>query len=47
MKQNLPIALDAPDLVATAPIGSSRILWAKIEAVIGMIALCSRQSWRC
>ena len=29
---------DAPDLVATAPIGSRRILWAKIEAVIGMIA---------
>jgi ABC-2 type transport system permease protein len=28
---------DAPDLVATAPIGSRRILWAKIEAVIGMI----------
>jgi ABC-2 type transport system permease protein len=30
---------DAPDLVATAPIAASRILWAKIEAVIGMIAL--------
>ena len=29
---------DAPDLVATAPIASRRILWAKIEAVIGMIA---------
>jgi ABC-2 type transport system permease protein len=30
---------DAPDLVATAPISAHRILWAKIEAVIGMIAL--------
>ena len=30
---------DAPDLVATAPIASTRIVWAKIEAVIGMIAL--------
>jgi ABC-2 type transport system permease protein len=30
---------DAPDLVATAPITAHRILWAKIEAVIGMIAL--------
>jgi ABC-2 type transport system permease protein len=30
---------DAPDLVATAPISSQRILWAKIEAVIGVIAL--------
>jgi hypothetical protein len=30
---------DAPDLVATAPITSHRILWAKVEAVIGMIAL--------
>jgi ABC-2 type transport system permease protein len=30
---------DAPDLVATAPIAASRVLWAKIEAVIGMIAL--------
>jgi ABC-2 type transport system permease protein len=30
---------DAPDLVATAPIAAPRILWAKIEAVIGMIAL--------
>ena len=29
---------DAPDLIATAPITSRRILWAKIEAVIGMIA---------
>jgi ABC-2 type transport system permease protein len=30
---------DAPDLVATAPITLQRILLAKIEAVIGMIAL--------
>jgi ABC-2 type transport system permease protein len=30
---------DAPDLVATAPITSRRILMAKVEAVIGMIAL--------
>jgi ABC-2 type transport system permease protein len=30
---------DAPDLVATAPITAHRVLWAKIEAVIGMIAL--------
>jgi len=30
---------DAPDLVATAPITPHRILWAKIEAGIGMIAL--------
>ena len=30
---------DAPDLVATAPIAAHRVLWAKIEAVIGMIAL--------
>ena len=30
---------DAPDLVATAPITADRILAAKIEAVIGMIAL--------
>ncbi len=30
---------DAPDLVATAPIAAPRIVWAKIEAVIGMIAL--------
>jgi len=30
---------DAPDLVATAPIATHRILAAKIEAVIGMIAL--------
>jgi ABC-2 type transport system permease protein len=30
---------DAPDLVATAPIAARRIVWAKIEAVIGTIAL--------
>jgi ABC-2 type transport system permease protein len=30
---------DAPDLVSTAPIAGKRILLAKIEAVIGMIAL--------
>jgi ABC-2 type transport system permease protein len=30
---------DAPDLVATAPISAQRIIWAKIEAVIGTIAL--------
>jgi ABC-2 type transport system permease protein len=30
---------DAPDLVATAPVASSCVLRAKIEAVIGMIAL--------
>ena len=30
---------DAPDLVATAPIAAHRVLWAKIEAVIGAIAL--------
>jgi len=30
---------DAPDLVATAPIVARRIILAKIEAVIGMIAL--------
>ncbi len=30
---------DAPDLVATAPIGSSAILRAKVEAVMGCIAL--------
>ena len=30
---------DAPDFVATAPITPKRVLWAKIEAVIGMIAL--------
>jgi ABC-2 type transport system permease protein len=28
---------DAPDLVATAPISAQRIIWAKIEAVIGAI----------
>jgi ABC-2 type transport system permease protein len=30
---------DAPDLVSTAPIATNRILLAKIEAVIGMVAL--------
>jgi ABC-2 type transport system permease protein len=30
---------DAPDLVATAPVKASRVMAAKIEAVIGMIAL--------
>jgi len=30
---------DAPDLVASAPLAGRRILWAKIEAVIGVIAL--------
>ncbi|HZL38651.1 MAG TPA: permease [Pseudolabrys sp.] len=30
---------DAPDLVATAPITARRILWAKIEAVMGVIAM--------
>jgi ABC-2 type transport system permease protein len=30
---------DAPDLVATAPITAHSVLWAKVEAVIGMIAL--------
>lgn len=30
---------DAPDLVATAPISDQRIIWAKIEAVMGAIAL--------
>ena len=30
---------DAPDLVATAPVPAGRVLSAKIEAVIGMIAL--------
>jgi ABC-2 type transport system permease protein len=30
---------DAPDLVATAPIPARRILWAKIEAVMGAIAV--------
>jgi len=29
---------DAPDLVATAPIAAQRIIWAKIEAVMGVIA---------
>jgi ABC-2 type transport system permease protein len=31
-------AEDAPDLVATAPISAQRIVWAKIEAVMGVIA---------
>lgn len=30
---------DAPDLVATAPVRPGRVLWAKVEAVLGMIAL--------
>ena len=30
---------DAPDLVASAPISARRILWAKVEAVMGAIAL--------
>jgi ABC-2 type transport system permease protein len=30
---------DAPDLVATAPVAARRIIWAKIEAVMGAIAL--------
>jgi ABC-2 type transport system permease protein len=30
---------DAPDLVATAPVASGQVLKAKIEAVIGMVAL--------
>jgi ABC-2 type transport system permease protein len=30
---------DAPDLVATAPIATRRIVWAKVEAVIGSIAV--------
>ena len=30
---------DAPDFVATAPISAQRIVWAKIEAVMGAIAL--------
>jgi ABC-2 type transport system permease protein len=29
---------DAPDLVATAPISARQIIWAKIEAVMGVIA---------
>jgi len=29
---------DAPDLVATAPVSVHRIIWAKIEAVMGVIA---------
>ena len=30
---------DAPDLVASAPVSARRILWAKVEAVMGAIAL--------
>jgi ABC-2 type transport system permease protein len=30
---------DAPDLIASAPIAARRILWAKIEAVMGAIAV--------
>ena len=30
---------DAPDLVATAPIPARRIIWAKVEAVIGSVAV--------
>ena len=30
---------DAPDLIASAPIPARRILWAKIEAVMGAIAV--------
>jgi ABC-2 type transport system permease protein len=30
---------DAPDLVASAPIAAARITWAKIEAVMGAVAL--------
>ena len=30
---------DAPDLIATAPVKPVRVLWAKIEAVLGMVAL--------
>ena len=30
---------DAPDLVGTAPIGAVRVVLAKIEAVLGIIAL--------
>ncbi|MGH6790699.1 MAG: permease [Pseudolabrys sp.] len=30
---------DAPDLVTTAPVTSRRIIWAKIEAVIGVISM--------
>jgi ABC-2 type transport system permease protein len=29
---------DAPDLVGTAPISAQRLIWAKIEAVMGVIA---------
>jgi ABC-2 type transport system permease protein len=30
---------DAPDLITTAPISPQRVIWAKIEAVMGVIAL--------
>jgi ABC-2 type transport system permease protein len=30
---------DAPDLIATAPVSAQRIIWAKIEAVMGVIAV--------
>ena len=30
---------DAPDLITTAPISARRIIWAKIEAVMGAIAM--------
>src|SRR4029078_3273729 len=30
---------DAPELVATAPVGAAQILRAKVEAVMGVIAL--------
>ena len=32
---------DATDLIATAPISARRIVWAKIEAVMGVNAFCS------
>jgi ABC-2 type transport system permease protein len=30
---------DTPDLIATAPVKPARVLWAKVEAVLGMVAL--------
>ena len=30
---------DAPDLVGTAPVGRHRVVWAKVEAVIGAVAM--------
>jgi ABC-2 type transport system permease protein len=30
---------DAPDLISTAPVSAKRVVWAKIEAVMGAIAL--------